>query len=586
MTSNRSIFRVGIGGLALGLCITLWGGIALAQPVDRTQAINEARAKNPDLKIVINPRTGMPRSVSGLRRPPPSLGSSASDPSEASIKQAVDAWFATGELSSVYAPHHPQARYQTQNVRRDPDLPGQFVAHVEQRVNDIPVFGSSAKVTVDRSLAVTTPPVTDSISAVNIDDLTPTVTQGQAIDAARAYLLNFAKTRPSVGQPGPPMPDVTKASASAQLNIYDPALSSIRVTGPTRIAWLVSIDTYRVFVDAKTGAVFHFFRDQPSVLVRRVFDLAQSMAFPGQELIDDQTNIQLTAANVDASLAYANTGLVYNFYFLVFGRDSYDDNGRTTTKPGGPIESYVRVGSIQNAYWCPEASSYCPKADVMVFGPDYAGAIDVVGHEMTHGVITYEADLVYSDEAGAVNESLADIFGTLIEFNVKGANGNWLIGEALPGFSMTSPLRNMADPNMVDANKHSHFDKTQDYSATNNGQPASYDQLVQPSDPICATTTDAENGCVHINSGILNKFAYLVSEGGQGVSGLGHDKLARIAYRALTTKLNKSTGLQDAATAFVMACTDLASAHVANITADDCKQVTAAQQAVGLAVTN
>ena len=108
----------------------------------------------------------------------------------------------------------------------------------------------------------------------------------------------------------------------------------------------------------------------------------------------------------------------------------------------------------------------------------------------------------------------------------------------------------------------------------------------KPVNPICALTTDAENGCVHINSGILNKFAYLVSEGGPGITGLGHDKLARIAYRALTTKLNTSSGLQAAANAFYLACTDLAGASVGGITANDCNQVTAAQQAVGLALTN
>src|SRR5262249_5204705 len=113
-----------------------------------------------------------------------------------------------------------------------------------------------------------------------------------------------------------------------------------------------------------------------------------------------------------------------------------------------------------------------------------------------------------------------------------------------------------------------------------------YDQLLQISDQICGSTDDAENGCVHMNSGIFNKFAYLISDGGEGVTGLGHEKLARIAYRALTTKLNTSSGLVDSATAFVLACQDLANGNVAKSTASDCKQVSAAQQAVGLALTN
>jgi thermolysin len=151
---------------------------------------------------------------------------------------------------------------------------------------------------------------------------------------------------------------------------------------------------------------------------------------------------------------------------------------------------------------------------------------------------------------------------------------------------MTAPLRDMSNPNMKDSAGHSLFARDQPYSPTNRGQPAKYADLVSPSDQICATTEDAWNGCVHINSGIFNKFAYLVSEGGEGVTGIGKQKLARIAYRALTSKLNKSTGLIDAASAFVAACNDLAGVNVAMIKSADCDQVKAAQQAVGLVVTN
>jgi len=579
-----------IGRLAFGVGLALLPALALAQQADKKQAIDAARASNPDLKVNVDPRTGMPSSISGLKKPVnPSimLGSSVSDPSDEEVGRAVDTWFATGELASVFSTGNRQARYETQHVRKDPDLPGQYVAHVEQRVNGIPVFGSSAKVTVDRSLSPTA--LTTSLSQVNIANTTPQVTEAQAVDAARARLADFAKNRPDVGNPGPPMPDLASSPTSVQLVVFDPSLVRAKLDGPTRLAWLVSIETYRVFVDAQTKEVFHFFRDQPSALLRRVFDLAQSTAFPGQMVIDDQTRARLEPVNGDALQAFTNTGLVRDFYFLVLGRDSYDDNSRSTpTSPpsDGAMESYVRVGSLQNAYWCKEPSSYCPKANVMVFGPNFAGAVDVVGHEITHGVISFEADLLYSDEAGAVNESLADIFGTLIEFNVKGSAGNWLIGESLPGFSMTSPLRNMANPNMADDANHSLFNKAQAYSAGNRGQPSRYDQYVQVSDPICATTSDVENGCVHFNIGILNKFAYLVSEGGEGVTGIGRQKLARIAYRAVTAKLNKSSGLINAADAFAQSCTDLADANVGGLTAGDCKQVLAAQQAVGLAVTN
>jgi thermolysin len=92
---------------------------------------------------------------------------------------------------------------------------------------------------------------------------------------------------------------------------------------------------------------------------------------------------------------------------------------------------------------------------------------------------------------------------------------------------------------------------------------------------------------VHFNSGILNKFAFLVSEGGRHrdvtVLGVGRNKLARMAYRALTTQLNPASSLGQAADGFLQACNDLAAAGIADFKQADCAQVQAAQMAVGLA---
>src|SRR5262249_20710398 len=122
--------------------------------------------------------------------------------------------------------------------------------------------------------------------------------------------------------------------------------------------------------------------------------------------------------------------------------------------------------------------------------------------------------------------------------------------------------------------------------ASNRGQPDHYDEFVQRSDRICDSSTDFINGCVHMNSGVLNKFAYLISEGGQHrsvtVTGIGRNKLARIAYRALTARLNQTSGLMQAADAFLAACSDFAGAGAAGITAQDCIQVDKARLAVGL----
>ena len=81
----------------------------------------------------------------------------------------------------------------------------------------------------------------------------------------------------------------------------------------------------------------------------------------------------------------------------------------------------------------------------MVYGEGYPAALDIVGHEMTHGMITVEANLTYANEAGAVNEALADVFGTLIEFETNPGTANWVVGDkleagALPGRCEAFPI--------------------------------------------------------------------------------------------------------------------------------------------------
>jgi Zn-dependent metalloprotease len=185
-----------------------------------------------------------------------------------------------------------------------------------------------------------------------------------------------------------------------------------------------------------------------------------------------------------------------------------------------------------------------------------------------------------------VNESIADIFAALIEFYAKGSAANWLIGEAAPGYSLERPLRSLAAPNLTDPAGTSLFDKAQNFSSVNRGQPDHYADVVLPDDAICASTWLNDNGCVHFNSGILNKFAYLVSEGGTHhgteVKGIGRAKLAHLTYRTLTTNLNQTATLVEAAEGYLQSCLDLTTKKGSGFTEGDCDQVLAAQQAVGL----
>jgi Zn-dependent metalloprotease len=582
------VVGVGVSVLAFGMLGPMPSASAQDVRGEVTRAVDELRKSNQSIAVEVDRSTGLPTSIKGLTpRPDPSIALTATrslggEPSEDDVRRAVEAFMATSQIRSAFPQGNAQERKVVTQVRRDPDIKGQSVAHVTQRLNGIPVFGSSAKYVVNPALAVTD--ITASYSTVAIASTTPGITADDAATVARAHVRDLLSKR--ARDPGLDrlFASLDSIQPKSELTIFDPALLRTRGAnpGPLRLTWLVSVDSLRVFVDAENRNVVFFYRDHPTVMVRRVYDLSSNNVFPGQKVLDEETNERVDLVPTDAMRAFQNTGFVRDFFYIVLGRSGLEAAG---SKANMPLESYVRYSSEQNARWCKDQSVNCPKANVMVYGPGFAGALDVVGHEVTHGIIAHEADLVYADESGAVNEALADIFGTLIEFQARDGAGNWAIGESLPGFSEASPMRSMAEPHLKAQGSASLFNKTQPFSVTNRGQPDHYSEYVARTDALCDTTWDYLNGCVHFNSGVLNKLAYLISEGGehkgQTVAGIGRQKLARIAYRALTTKLNATSSLVHAADSFVSACTDLAGA-AAGITAQDCVEVENARRAVGL----
>ncbi|HEY6148592.1 MAG TPA: M4 family metallopeptidase, partial [Thermoanaerobaculia bacterium] len=151
----------------------------------------------------------------------------------------------------------------------------------------------------------------------------------------------------------------------------------------------------------------------------------------------------------------------------------------------------------------------------------YAGSLDVVGHEMTHGVTSKTAGLVYQDQSGALNEALSDIFGEMVENFATGSN-DWIVGSR-----MVNPIRNMANPAQF-------------------GDPAKMSQYVN-------TTTD--HGGVHTNSGIINQAYYQLAQGMTGAIGLRDSE--RIFYRALTLHLTKNAQFLDARLAAIQSADEI-----------------------------
>lgn len=230
----------------------------------------------------------------------------------------------------------------------------------------------------------------------------------------------------------------------------------------------------------------------------------------------------------------------------------------TNTKSDGV--SYDDPCPYQNAFW---------NGTQMYYGDGFAAADDVVGHEMTHGVIDQYSQLFYWGQSGAINESLADTMGEFVDHrNGTDTDSAWNLGEDLPG----GALRNMKDP-------------------TIDGQPDTMTSALYTAD---AGYADA--GGVHTNSGVGNKTAYLISQGtggtpfnGRTFSGIdaGDPSLSKTAtlYLSVIQGLASGADYADLAAQLDQSCADLLAAGTAGFTSADCAVVHQATLATELTTT-
>ncbi|UOQ44255.1 M4 family metallopeptidase [Halobacillus salinarum] len=271
---------------------------------------------------------------------------------------------------------------------------------------------------------------------------------------------------------------------------------------------------------------------------------SQLLGYHGEEVTSDHKFFS-DPASVDA---HVNAAKVYDYYQSTFGRDSFDDEGAR-------LISSVHVGeSWNNAAWNGVQMMY-GDGDGITFLP-LSGGLDVIGHELTHAVTDRTADLVYENEPGALNESLSDIIGSMVD------RDDWLMGEDIytPGVEGDG-LRSLKDPssvpNPLDPEK---------------GYPDHYSELY---------TGDLDNGGVHVNSSINNKAAYLVSEGGTHygvkVKGVGRKATEQIYYKALTDYLTATSDFSMMRQAAIQAAGDLYGENSEEVTA-----VVKAYDAVGV----
>lgn len=406
-------------------------------------------------------------------------------------------------------------------LRYQPDQRLGF-AHLrlEQIYKGLPVFGRQLMVHLDPE---------QRIVAVNgqfhpgLDlDTEPAISPELALEVALAdlkseQLLPSELARVEIQ----PLPEETR------LAVY------VDYQGSATLVWEVTILTasplgqWTYFVNAGRPVVVHAIDGVMPIKRRRTFTAQNTTRIPGRLIIDEGER----SRDPVAQAAHDGAGAVYDYYFNTFQRDSIDGQGL-------PLVSTINFGSDpqdqENAAWVGEYSQMIYGDGGRIFRPLPYG-LDVVGHEFTHGVIDSSAQLIYELQSGALNESYADIFGAMID------RDDWLIGEDViksPPFPVPY-LRSLEDPTAGGI-----YDPRDPLAGI--GQPATMAEYAN-----LPNSRRADNGGVHINSGITNHAHYLLARA------IGREKTEQIAYRALTQYLTPSADFVDAANASVRAAQDL-----------------------------
>ncbi len=262
---------------------------------------------------------------------------------------------------------------------------------------------------------------------------------------------------------------------------------------------------------------------------RKVYDAENGTDLPGtlaRSEGDDAVNDQAT------NQAYDGTGATWALYKECYGRDSIDGAGLVLTSTVHYDRGYA------NAFW-DGAQMVFGDGDGEIFG-NFTASIDVTGHELTHGVTQYTANLAYEGQSGALNESVSDVFGSLAKQRALGqsaADADWLIGAGLflPGVQGVA-LRSMKAPGTA-------------YDDPRLGKDP------QPADMSGYVDTADDNGGVHINSGIPNRAFYLVAV---ELGGNAYDDAGKIWYSTLTSgSLLSSASFKDFAAATEAVARDL-----------------------------
>ena len=425
---------------------------------------------------------------------------------------------------------------------------------VQQTVGGIPVWGGEAIVHLNKDGSLST--ITDDLIGGISVNTAPNFEKDQSIEMAQRmykgsefltekptsdlwvyrtgkkdHLVYRIQMRREDGSQETAMPVIfVDAQTGEKVDEYD-NLQTATGSGSSLYNGTVSIDTYY------NGSTYYM-----EDIGRKIGTFDNQNTTSSTYRFSDSNNVWNSTtqrAGVDAHYGAAKT---YDYYLSVHNRNGIDGNGgpgyyQSADGATSLISSKVHYGSnYNNAFWNGQFMTY-GDGDGSTFTP--LVTMDIAAHEITHGVTERTAGLIYQNESGALNESMSDVFGAMVERYENGGtinNQTWQIGEDAytPGTSGDA-LRSMSDTHA-------------------SGDPDHYSERY---------TGSGDNGGVHINSGIPNYAFYLLSEGGTNhvsnvtVSGIGANAAEKIFYRALTVYMTTSTNFSGARTATLNAASNL-----------------------------
>ena len=512
----------------------------------QSQALSELETRCPgEVSVVLRPLAGTPRQIKGevLQQVQPSMGAG----SDSQLTTARTFLRTNCDLMRLDDPHAELVL-----VRRQTDELGRTHLRFQQEYQGVPVWPAdvivhlnpAGHVDVMNGVFVPTPkklgtvPVLDAAAAAEY--ARTVLTDGAEAEVSASELIIYAPgdTPPRLAWKLELAIDLTSrwlvvidAVTGAELTAYSLVMhqniagSGVDLFGRTRplnvwqqdgLFWMV--DTSKQMFDPNS--------DPSERGVIWIYDAQNQPPTSDPESIVNNIPPALVANSRsstsgwlrDAVSASYNFSEVYDYYQERHNLDSLDGRGAS-------IHAIVRLGrNHANA-------SYIPGLNLMLFGDalPFAGALDVVGHELTHGVIYHSANLIYQNQPGALNEAFADIFGEMIEARTAG-RPDWLIGQALGDRRF---MRNMANPAALTFDGHRPY-------------PTKMSEFFY---------THEDEGGVHVNSSIINRAYYLLAAGLDGAIGLRAAE--RIFYRALTVHLVQNSQFVDARLACIQAAEEL-----------------------------